>query len=150
MSPKRVRSSRDRTEINYCTDQPDPQQYFLLFETTGWNKNYRAKAGQLKEALNNSWRLICAYDGNQLVGFGRVVSDGILYAMIYDLIVIPSHQGRGIGSEMLNRLITECQTAGLRSIQLFAAAGKLSFYEKRGFVQRPLAAPGMVFVAERF
>jgi len=79
----------------------------------------------------------------RLVGFGRVVSDGVLYGMIYDMIVEPTHQGRGIGSEILRRLVERCRAAGLRDIQLFSARGKAPFYGKRGFENRPDDAPGM-------
>jgi ribosomal protein S18 acetylase RimI-like enzyme len=66
---------------------------------------YKAPPDALHQALQQSWYTVSAYDTGRLVGFGRVVSDGVLYAMIYDLIVIPSHQRRGIGSEILRSLV---------------------------------------------
>lgn len=44
---------------------------------------------------------MAAYDGSRLVGFGRVVSDRVLHAMIYDMIVLPGYQGKGIGTMVL-------------------------------------------------
>jgi GNAT superfamily N-acetyltransferase len=131
--------------IEYREENPEPREYLDLFETTGWNKKYKATAADLRNALRGSWHSISAYDGDRLVGFGRVVSDGILYAMVYDMIVLPSHRHRGIGTEILQRLITKCNDAGIREIQLFSAAGKTPFYLKRGFVERPREAPGMRF-----
>jgi GNAT superfamily N-acetyltransferase len=132
-------------KITYDLESPDPQEYLVLFETTGWNANYKASEDELQRALNSSWETISAYEGDQLVGFGRVVSDGVLYGMIYDLITIPSHQKRGIGSTILAMLITQCRNANLRSIQLFSAIGKTAFYEQRGFSTRSSNAPGMYF-----
>ena len=63
--------------------------------------------------------------------------------MIYDLIILPSHQGQGIGSEILSRLVSKCRAAGIRDVQLFSAPGKSTFYAKRGFKARPSDAPGM-------
>ena len=83
--------------IHYTEDSPEAGQYLQLFETTGWNSTYRADAAELYQALQHSYYLVAALDGETLVGVGRVVSDGVLYAMIYDMIVAPSHQGRGIG-----------------------------------------------------
>jgi GNAT superfamily N-acetyltransferase len=74
---------------------------------------------------------------------GRVVSDGVLYGMIYDLIVRPSHRGCGIGTAILDKLIRRCRDAELREIQLFSAKGKAGFYRNRGFMERPQEAPGM-------
>ena len=122
---------------------PDAGPYLALFETTGWNAVYQTDIDDLIRALNNSWYVVTAYQNGELVGSGRVVSDGVLYAMIYDMIVNPSHQGQGIGTAILDKLILKCRTAGLREIQLFSAKGKAQFYRKRGFVERPADAPGM-------
>jgi len=92
--------------------------------------------------------MLGAYDDGRLVGFGRLVSDGILHAMIYELIVLPDYQGQGIGGKMLEKLVKKCQQAGVRDIQLFCACGKREFYEKRGFIARPDDAPGMQYVRQ--
>ena len=97
----------------------------------------------MARALGNSWYILSAYDEGKLVGFGRVMCDGSLHAMIFDLIVHPSHQRRGIGSEIFSRILSVCRDAGIPDVQLFAATGMTSFYEKHGFRLRPSDAPGM-------
>ncbi len=124
---------------------PATMDYFALFETTGWNQAYQATPQALQQALDESWYTISAYDNGELVGFGRVLSDGVLYAMIYDLIVHPDFQQQGLGTLLLNRLIEACNSANIRAIQLFSAHGKTQFYESRGFVTRHHEAPGMVY-----
>lgn len=136
------------TTIRYCEYLPDTQQYLSLFETTGWNQKYKASAEDLIEALKNSQFMVMAYDGEQLVGCGRVVTDGVMHAMIYEMIVSPSYQGQGIGSVILNMLVAKCKAANIRDIQLFSAAGKAPFYRKHGFVERPEDAPGMALPKE--
>ena len=128
--------------IRYQTYPPTPEQYFALFETTGWNEEYQLTPYDLSQVLAHSWYMVCAYDEDRLVGFGRVVGDSV-HAMIYDLIVVPDHQKQGIGGEILDRLIKHCQEARVRDIQLFCAEGKREFYERHGFVARPDDAPGM-------
>jgi GNAT superfamily N-acetyltransferase len=134
--------------IEFRSEIPDSDQFWRLFESTGWNENYHLVPEELMFALHSSWYMLGAYDGEQLVGFGRLVSDGVLHAMIYELIVLPDYQWRGIAGEILGRLIKRCQEAGIRDIQLFCAQGKRSFYEKRGFVSRPVDAPGMQYVRQ--
>ena len=131
--------------IEYRTEIPDQQQFVALFETTGWNQNYQATPQELSHMLEHTWYMLAAYDGEQLVGFGRVVSDLVLHAMIYDMIVLPAYQGQGIGGEILDRLVDKCLQSGIRDIQLFCARGKRDFYEKRGFMARPDDAPGMQY-----
>lgn len=125
---------------------PAAMDFFSLFETTGWNTAYQTTPQDLQQALDDSWYTISAYDKGELIGFGRILSDGVLYAMIYDLIVHPDFQNQGLGSQLLNRLIEACQKANIRAIQLFSAHGKTEFYKTRGFVTRHEDAPGMVYL----
>jgi GNAT superfamily N-acetyltransferase len=129
-------------------DFPASDQFWALYQTTGWNDNYHLSPEELGRAIRASWHVIAAYDGGQLVGFGRVVSDGVLHAMIYEMIVAPDHQGRGIGARILQQLVQHCREAGIRDIQLFCARGKRGFYEKYGFMARPDDGPGMQYVGK--
>jgi len=132
--------------ITYCNKLPEPGQFFCLFESTGWNKKYQLMEKDLAKAIEKSWYVCSAYAGDELVGFGRVVSDGVLHAMIYEMIVLPAFQGLGIGANILTQLVQACKSANIRDIQLFCAEGKRGFYEKYGFRARPNSAPGMALM----
>jgi len=135
-------------EIDFRSEVPASDQFWKLFQTTGWNDKYRLSPDKLIQALNSSWYVLSAYEAEKLVGFGRLVSDGVLHAMIYELIVLPGYQGQGLGGKILEKLVTKCKESGVRDIQLFCAAGKREFYEKRGFAPRPDNAPGMQYVRQ--
>lgn len=122
---------------------PDVENFFILFESTGWNEEYGLDKYEFHRAMGNSWNMCSAYDGEKLVGFGRVISDGKLHALITEMIVLPEYQGQGIGKEILRILTEFCTEAKIRDIQLFSAKGKAGFYEKYGFTRRPENAPGM-------
>ena len=124
-------------------EPPEREAYFRLFETTGWNDEYHARPEDLERANRNSRFVAAVYDGPELVGFGRVMTDGVLHAMVYDMIVKPERQGEGIGRMILSRLVRRCRELGINDIQLFCATGKREFYEKNGFAPRPADAPGM-------
>ena len=130
-------------DLIFSESWPDPAVYFDLFITTGWNDEYWLDADSLLAAIRLSWYFVAAYDGATLVGTGRIVSDGVLHALIVDVIVRPEYQGRGIGTRMMERLLARCRAAGLRDVQLFCARGKAPFYARLGFVPRPTEAPGM-------
>lgn len=134
--------------IEFRSEIPVSDRFWELFQTTGWNKNYQLSPDELLQGLHSSWYVLSAYAGERLVGFGRLVSDGVLHAMVYELIVLPEYQGQGIGGKILDKLVDHCREAGVRDIQLFCARGKRVFYEKRGFVARPDDAPGMQFVRQ--
>ena len=131
--------------VSYIKSRPTKEDFWDLFETTGWNQTYQLTIDELNTALENSWVCISAYEGDTLVGFGRLVSDMVAHAMIFDLIVLPEFQKQGIGGHVLEMLVDICIVAKIRDIQLFAAKGKAEFYSKRGFEIRPADAPGIQF-----
>jgi GNAT superfamily N-acetyltransferase len=135
--------------ISVRTELPPPEQFSQLFQTTGWNDEYQLSPAELGRSLESSWYAVAAYDGERLVGFGRMVSEGVMYAMIHDMIVAPGFQGQGLGTRILDMLVSRCLEANIRAIQLFSARGKREFYEQHGFVVRPADAPGMQYRREQ-
>ena len=124
---------------------PDKTQFFKLYMTTGWNKKYNLDEDKMFNAIKNSWYLVSAYDDDLLVGFGRVISDGILHALIVDMMILPEYQNKGMGKAILNKLLYRCKLNNICDVQLFCAKGKIGFYKSMGFNERPLDAPGMQF-----
>jgi ribosomal protein S18 acetylase RimI-like enzyme len=133
------------SNIIYKEKNPEKSEYFLLFDTTGWNQKYKLNEDQLFQAISNSWYMISAYDNNRLIGYGRIISDGIQHALILDLIVIPDFQHRGIGRTILSKLVNRCLQSKICDIQLFSAKGNIPFYQLNGFIERPVDAPGMEY-----
>jgi len=129
--------------IVYDNDLLDQKAYFELFLTTGWNKEYVLGPEELFRSIQDSWYMVCAWHGRSLVGFGRIISDGVLHALIVDMMVRPDHQGKGISTAVLQRLLQRCESAEIRDVQLFCAKGKAGFCEKQGFRERSSDAPGM-------
>jgi GNAT superfamily N-acetyltransferase len=146
---KKMETSGAGGGIVYRTTPPEKNEFFRLFETTGWNGEYELDSDRLYLALLASWHTVSAYDGNRLVGFGRMICDGIVHALILDMIVLPGFQGRGIGTGILKRLVEKCREAEIFDIQLFSAKDRAGFYEKNGFSRRPDNAPGMQITLPR-
>jgi len=129
--------------IRYENFSPAKAAFFALFETTGWNVKYGFSADDLAKAVSNSYFMVCAYSGSELVGTGRIISDGIYQTLIGDMIVHPDYQQQGIGSGILTALIEKCRKDGMKQIHLTSAKGKMDFYKKFGFEPRPADAAGM-------
>lgn len=123
-------------------DLPTAESFYQLYATTGWNTNNRSEA-DLHQAISNSWYTLSAYLENTLIGFGRIISDGSLHAFIVDLIISPTFQNKGLGANILKRLVDRAVNNGIIDIQLFCAQGKKEFYLKNGFDERSSDSPGM-------
>ena len=83
------------------------------------------------ELLRGSAAVVLARDGEQVVGFVNAVSDGVLSAYIPLLEVLPTYQGRGIGSELVRRLVA--RLASLYMVDLCCDAELEPFYRRLGF-----------------
>lgn len=130
-------------KIRYGNFLPDKDAFFNLYETTGWNSNRLYSAEELYQAITNSWYVISVYEKERLIGFGRIISDGVYQTFIGDVMVDPDFQNRGIGSEIMRLLVEKCEVSGIKWIQLTSARGKTDFYRKFGFEERPEDGPGM-------
>lgn len=81
--------------------------------------------------LRHTDLIVSAWDGEHLVGFGRVLSDFVYRATIWDVIVDKTYQKQGIGTEIVQRIL---QHPRLRRVELFwLCTRRPAFYQKLGF-----------------
>ena len=119
-----------------------PEIYHELRSSVEW-MNFNVE--QTAQGLSRSLYSLVVFDEQKPVGMGRVVGDGI-YNIICDVVVDPAYQGKGIGSQIMNRLLNylkeQTPENGRTSIHLIAEKGKETFYEKFGFKLVPNESSG--------
>lgn len=123
--------------MNYKENTLCHEEYCRLRESVGWINFSKTQA---ERSLKSSLYTVTAEKGNQVVGMGRLIGDGIYY-MIVDVVVQPDYQQMGIGSKILDMLMEyvdrQTPVGGHSSIQLIAEKGKEAFYETKGFETIP-------------
>jgi GNAT superfamily N-acetyltransferase len=87
----------------------------------------------LDAQLDSAWRLVGAYErrGGAQVGFARAASDGVAFAYLADVFVLPEHQGTGLGKKLMSTMIDEGPGRDFRWVLFTADAHGL--YEQFGF-----------------
>ncbi|MDD4494282.1 MAG: GNAT family N-acetyltransferase [Eubacteriales bacterium] len=86
--------------------------------------------------LMTSYYHIACYDDDRLVGYVDTVSNGLTDAYIQDLTVDPAYQGKGIGKELMNRIIAKLKENKIFMISVIYGNAELApFYERFGFFQ---------------
>ena len=84
------------------------------------------------------------------VGMGRVVGDGGTVFQVADIAVLPEHQGRGLGKQILDAIDTWLRQNARPGafVNLFADRGVAPLYARYGFRARDPEEPGMCYVVE--
>ena len=79
--------------------------------------------------LENSSKVVMALDDevNQVVGFITAISDNVLSAYIPFLEVLPEYQGKGIGKELVSRMLKELEN--MYMVDLCCDDDLVPFYE---------------------
>ena len=82
--------------------------------------------------LHGSSHVVVAIDeeSDQVVGFVTAISDGVLSAYIPLLEVLPAYQDRGIGSELMRRILE--QLDGLYMVDVLCDAELQAYYARFG------------------
>ena len=106
------------------------QELVRLYDHAPWAKGRSVRA--TKDMLAHTDLALSAWDGERLVGFGRVLTDYVYRASIWDVIVDPEYQGQDVGTQIMQRILDH---PSLTRVELFwlCTRDKQSFYEKLGF-----------------
>jgi GNAT superfamily N-acetyltransferase len=137
--------TRHSTDYHVEEGVPSVAEYGRLRQAVGWSE---LPFEAIEAGLVTSLYGVCAFHEGELVGCGRVVGDGGIYYYVQDIIVLPRHQRRGVGTRIMERILDylgENAHSGA-FVGLMAALGTEGFYTRFGFQRRPDDRPGMFLV----
>jgi RimJ/RimL family protein N-acetyltransferase/GNAT superfamily N-acetyltransferase len=105
--------------------------YHYLSEESYWARG-RPRA-IIERAIDHS---LCfgVYDGDQQVGFARVVTDRATFAWLCDLFILESHRGRGLGKWLVECIIDHPDLRDLRNFLLATADAHELYRQYGGFL----------------
>lgn len=103
-----------------------------LYQAVGWT-NYTNQPQMLEQALSHSLATYLARDGEEIVGLVRLVGDGFSSVFVQDLIVLPSYQRQGIGSNLMKQALADYKDAYQIQLATEQTEKNLGFYRSLGF-----------------
>jgi ribosomal protein S18 acetylase RimI-like enzyme len=86
-----------------------------------------------ESVLNRSLVFVCAYHGEQLIGFVNLAWDGGFHAFILDTTVHLEFRRRGIGQELVRRAAAEAKNHEVEWLHVDFEPHLQDFYESCGF-----------------
>jgi GNAT superfamily N-acetyltransferase len=113
---------------------PDEADLDALFRAA-WGDDVRPG---YRKVLERSLAHLCAYDGERLVGFVNVASDGGIHAFILDTSVHPDHRRNGIGTRLVRAAADAARNRGAAWLHADYEPPYAGLYEACGF--RPTSA----------
>ena len=102
----------------------------LLENNTFWAKNRTIK--DLKQCLANSDVIVSLWVRNEIVGFGRALTDGIYRGVLWDIVIDQNHQGKGFGKLIVKSLLSSKKIKNTKKLYLMTTNKKL-FYSQMDF-----------------
>ena len=101
-----------------------------LRQAVGWNRMERDLSDpRLTTALH-----LCAFDENHLIGYAQVISNQVTDAYIQDVMAHPDYQRQGIGTQLMEKLLSRLEEDGIYMVSVIYGEEVLRpFYERFGF-----------------
>lgn len=115
--------SRDRSRVDM------DRVHVWLSEESYWAKG-RARATFDRSVAGSEPYSV--FYGDEQVAFARVVSDGATFAWICDVYVATDHRGRGLGTWLVDRIVSDLLDGGVLRI-LLATKDAHEVYRRSGF-----------------
>ena len=102
----------------------------LLDRNAFWAKN--RTINDLKKCLANSDVIVSVWVGNEIVGFGRALTDGIYRGVLWDVVIDQNHQGKGFGKLVVENLLSSKKITNTKKLYLMTTNKEL-FYSQFDF-----------------
>ena len=102
----------------------------LLDRNAFWAKS--RTIDDLKKCLANSDVVISLWIGNEIVGFGRALTDGIYRGVLWDIVIDQNHEGKGFGTLIVKNLLSSKKIKNTKKLYLMTT-NKKRFYSQREF-----------------
>lgn len=84
--------------------------------------------------LAHSALWVCAYDGETLAGFVKIVWDGGTHGFVLDTTVRDTHRRRGVGLRLLKEAAEAARDLGVTWLHVDHEPQYRSFYSRAGYV----------------
>ncbi len=142
MDDRVVQWSRGSYVVSTDRARLDAGQALDLLRSTHWGAELSVPL--MTRAIANSVAF-GLYDGSELVGFGRVVTDLATYGYLTDVVIAEPHRGQGLGRWLTECILAHPELQGFRRLALVTRDAQ-ALYVSLGF---QVGAGGRTYLERR-
>jgi GNAT superfamily N-acetyltransferase len=140
-------------ELDDDPSRVDKDAVWEFLSTQAYWGKFRTRA-DFEKQFASAWRVVGAYEtsaardgAGRQVGFARAVSDGVSFAYLADVFVLPDARGAGLGKDLVATMIDRGPGAGFRwalhTDDAHGLYGKFGFAKPdHKYLERPRRAVG--------
>ncbi|MVS98545.1 GNAT family N-acetyltransferase [Devosia marina] len=127
---------------------PGVEDYLRLRIAAGLSAKTREQA---EIGLPNSWCGVTVVHDGAAIGMGRIIGDGGTAFQIVDIALAPSHQGKGLGKQIMAALMARLKAEAPEGayVSLIADGDARHLYAQFGFEPVMPASIGMAMLIGR-
>ncbi len=115
-----------------------------LCDQVGWA---RRPIRKVRKAIEHSFIVVTVWEVHsnrrRLIGFARATSDCAFNATVWDVVIHPQFQSKGLGKGLMQFIIRKLRESDISNITLFADPQVVEFYQRLGFILDPEGIKGM-------
>lgn len=116
-----------------------------LCDQVGWA---RRPIRKVRKAIQHSFLVVTVWEvrnsnRKRLIGFARATSDYAFNATVWDVVIHPEFQSKGLGKGLMKFIIKKLRESDISNITLFADPQVVDFYQRLGFILDPEGIKGM-------
>ncbi len=71
-------------------------------------------------------------NNNQLIAYAAAISDGVMYALLVNVMVMPAHQNKGFGKQLVCFALQDLHAIGIRNVGALFNPKLQNFYAQCG------------------
>jgi ribosomal protein S18 acetylase RimI-like enzyme len=131
MFPEKQKAPDNISFKQSIEDENLPVLLSLLRNNAYWQTHLTLD--RLKLLINNSRCFFAISDGQEIIGFSRVLTNNNTFASLWDVVVDERYRGKGIGIGLMFKIFTDEALSNIDNWILFTDTAK-GLYQKFGFV----------------
>lgn len=110
----------------------DAVHVLKLYQQAWWTKE-RTLESTISVLAGSTHSVGVFRNNSELIGFGRVLTDGVEKATLYDIIIDEQYKGQGLGKMLVEQLMNAPSCRNVQHIELYCKEEMIPFYQKMGF-----------------
>jgi GNAT superfamily N-acetyltransferase len=108
-------------------------QLHALYQGEWWTRGRELDDVRRMLAGSDLIVALCEPETGRLAAFGRVLTDGVYKAFLFDVIVAPEYRSRGLGRGLMDAVCEHPAVRDVRHLELYCLPELVPFYAQWGF-----------------